>query len=160
MATITKNQLGARQFGASRTVYGNVLALPFALTTDAAGALEEADSTEAVAAGDVVKIGVLPGGMRLDDAKVAIKTAMTASVTGDLGFAYVDGEDDAAVPQDSDYFAAGVSLAAAAVLRMATPVAPVTLPKDAWLILTTGGAANDQASEIHVTVYGEQLGLA
>lgn len=160
MPTITKNQFGGRQFGGSGPAYGNASALHFVLTTNATGAVENSDSTAAVASGDVVKIGVLPAGMTLMDAAVTIKTALTASVTGNLGFAYVDGVDDTDVPQDADYFAAAADMATAALLRKATATAPVKLPKDAWLTLTTGGAANAKASETHFVILGELSGPA
>ena len=86
---------------------------------------------------------------------------MTASVTGKIGFEYVDGVDSTAVPQDDDYFmVAGQSLATAARLRNATTNAAVTLPKDAWLILTTAGAANAKVSKLDFILFGGSEGTA
>jgi hypothetical protein len=94
--------------------------------------------------------------MRLDDAQILIKTGMTATVTGSLGFKYADG-DSTEVPQDAAYFINAGDLATAGRLRANTGKL-VTLPKAARLILTTGGAANAKASDIKVIVSGELTG--
>ena len=160
-ATITKNQFGERQFGASLPVYGNLTALRYTLETNSTGAVDNSNSSSAIAQGDTVRIGVIPAGFTIHDLLVTITTALTASVTAKIGFAYVDGEDSTDVPQDDDFFvAAGQSLASAAIVRKTATTAPVTLPKDAWLILTTGGAANAKASLVNFVVIGEQGGLA
>lgn len=160
MATITKlgipdpsNQLGA-------SPYGNLTAFRYILTTNASGAVIGGDSTAAVASGDVVKIGVLPAGFRLIDSLVVIKTAMSASVTGNLGFAYSDGVDSTAVPQSATFFGSALALSSAARLRNATANLSVTLPKEAWLTLTTGGANNAKASEIGIIVFAINEGVA
>lgn len=75
---------------------------------------------------------------------------MTASVTGNLGFEYVDGVASTAVPADAEYFGAALALNATGRLRNATTKVPVVLPKDAWLVLTTGGAANAKAARVDV----------
>lgn len=150
MATITNKQAVRNTIG--QTPWGNVAALRYTLKTTASGAVEGGSSAAAVASGDVVQIGIIPAGLRLIDSQVVIKTAMTASVTGDLGFAYVDGTSTA-VPADAQYFGAALALSAAARLRNATTKTSVVLPKDAHLTLTTGGAANAKASEIEVTLW-------
>ena len=113
------------------------------------------DSAVAVANTDKVILGVIPEGMLLADALAIVSDAFTALTTADLGFEYVDGVDDAAVPQDADYFSA--ALATSAVGR--TPadnnaVAPVILPKDAYLILTVGGAAHASAGQLDIIIDG------
>ena len=55
---------------------------------------------------------------------------------------------------------AGQSLATAARLRNATTNAAVTLPKDAWLILTTAGAANAKVSKLDFILFGGSEGTA
>lgn len=161
MATITKSQLGERRFGDSIPVYGNWMGLSYTLETNSSGAVTNSDSSSAVAIADVVKIGILPAGMTLHDMLLTISTAWTASVTAKIGFAYVDGTDSTAVPQNDAFFvAAGQSLATAAVVRKTTTTAPVTLPKDAWLIMTTAGAANAKASAATFVIFGAQGGLA
>ena len=156
MATVTLKQVQKRQFGGF-TPYGNVTALMFALATATNGAAVAADSSAALAAGDVVDLGPLPEGMRLDDASLFITTGMTATITGSLGFKYEDGENHAAVPQDAAYFGAGIDLATAGRKR-ATGSKLVTLPKPARLILTTAVAANAKVSDIKVLVTGELTG--
>lgn len=158
MATITKlgipdpsNQLGA-------SPYGNLTAFRYVMKTVASGAVEGGDSAAAVASGDTVKIGLLPAGFRLIDSEVIVKTGMTATVTAKLGFAYADGVDRTDVPQNDAYFGTGYALSAAAVLRKTATTAPVRLPKEARLILTTGGAANAKASLIDVRLAGELTG--
>lgn len=156
MATVTLKQLQNRQFGGF-TPYGNVTSLLFALTTSATGGAVGADSNAALAAGDVVDLGPLPEGMRLDDASLFVTTGMTATITGSLGFKYEDGVDRADIPQDAAYFGTGIDLAATGRKR-ATGAKLVTLPKPARLILTTAVAANAKASDIKVLVTGELTG--
>lgn len=153
MAKITRAVALNNVFGSAP--YGNLSVLNFRMQTNAAGAVINSDSTAAVASGDVVDLGPLPAGMHLDDVIVTVSTALTASVTGKLGFAYSDGVDDATVPQNDAYFFAATSLAAAAVIRKTATTAPVVLPKEARLILTTGGAANAKASLTDIRVIGE-----
>ena len=158
MAKVTLNQFSKRQFGGAAGAYGNTTTLRFQLKTGASGGALEADSSAAIAAGDVVDLGPLPEGMRLDDASLLISTGMTATITGSLGFAYADGVNDTNVPQDAAYFGTGLNLATAARLRANAAKALVTLPKPARLILTTAVAANAKASQIDVLVSGELQG--
>ena len=155
MATIKKKPSGYGQFGGF-SPYGNVTALAFFLATNATGAVIDSDSTAAVASGDVIDLGELPAGMRLDDAQILIKTGMTATITGSLGFKYAD-TDSTEVPQDAAYFISAGDLATAGRLRANTGKL-VTLPKPARLILTTAVAANAKASDIKVIVSGELKG--
>lgn len=156
MATVKLKTYQTRQFGGF-SPFGNVTSLVFGLKTDATGAAVESDSTDALADGDVVVLGTLPEGMRLEDASVFVTTGMTASVTGKLGFRYADGVDSAEVPQDDAYFAGSANLATAGRVR-ASGSKLVVLPKQAELILTIGGADNAKASEVKVLVTGELTG--
>lgn len=156
MAKVAINQYHKRQFGGF-SPFGNLTSLAYTLKTDATGAALQSDSAAALAVGDVVDLGPLPEGMRLEDASVFVTEGMTATVTGKLGFVYEDGEDSAAVPQDDAYFGAGMDLAAAGRIR-ASGSKLVTLPKPARLVLTIGGAANAKASELTATVQGELSG--
>lgn len=158
MATITKAEKDARVRLGS-TPWGNLTALRYHLATNAAGAVIGGDSVAPVDSGDTVRIGPLPAGFRLVDSFVVVKTGMTASVTGNLGFAYVDGVDVTAVPQSATYFGSALNMASAARLRNATTNTSVVLPKDAWLTLTTGGANNVKASDIEVVVLGIAEGI-
>lgn len=158
MAKINLSQSIHNNLGS--TPYGNLTALHFVLETNSTGAALNSNSTAALAIGDVVVLGTLPAGFRLLDSQVVVKTAMTASVTGNLGFAYVDCVDATAAPQDDDYFGAALVLSSAARLRNVTANSAVTLPKDANLTLTTAGAANAKASRVEVTVYGIAQGVA
>lgn len=160
MATITQSQSAHNNLGV--TPYGNLTALHFVLETNATGAAINSNSTAAIIAiGDVVRLGVLPAGFKLIDSQVVVQTGLTAAVTGKLGFAYVDGVDVVGVAaQDDDYFGTGLVLSAAARLRNATSNSAVTLPKDAYLTLTTAGAANAKAARVEVTVLGIVQGVA
>ena len=159
MATITQSQSAHNNLGV--TPYGNLTALHFVLETNATGAAINSSSTAAIAIGDVVRLGVLPAGFKLIDSQVVVQTGLTAAVTGKLGFAYVDGVDVVGVDaQDDDYFGTGLVLSAAARLRNATSNSAVTLPKDAYLTLTTAGAANAKAARVEVTVLGIVQGVA
>ena len=145
-----------RSFGAT-VPYGNTTTLAYEVKTGSTGASLNSDSTTALAIGDVVDLGPLPEGMRLDDALLVITTGMTATITGKLGFKYEDGVDSTAVPQDDVYFGTGIDLAAAGRKR-ATGSKLIKLPKPARLILTTAVAANAKASDIKVLVTGELIG--
>ena len=155
MATVSLKSALKRQFG--NTPYGNLSVLSFALATLASGAAADSDSTTAIAAGDVIDLGPLPEGLRLDDAQIVVTTGMTATITGSLGFKYEDGVDSTEAPQDAAYFGTGIDLAAAGRKR-AAGTKLLTLAKPARLILTTAVAANAKASDLKVLVYGEQVG--
>jgi hypothetical protein len=157
MATIKINQFRARQFGGA-SPFGNFTTLPFKLETASNGSANNANSTAAIASGDKVVLGVLPPGMNLQDYMATVSTAFTASVTANIGFEYVDGVDDADVPQNASYFGAAVAINTAGVYRKVTTTAPVTLPKEAYLILTTGGANNAKAARVDIAVMGELTG--
>jgi len=157
MATIKKLGIGSQQFGGF-TPYGNLTTIRAKLETSATGGAIGADSSTAIASGDVVVLEKLPAGFVLEDAQVIVSTAMTAAVTGSLGFVYADGVDSTEAPQDAAYFGAGLVLNAAGRLRCATAKAPVKLAKDALLVLTTGGAANAKVSRVDVIVHGERMG--
>lgn len=153
MATVTKKYLSSeQQFGG--TPYGNSTTLQFNMTTNASGVVSNGDSASAVAISDVVRLGILPAGARLHDALAIVSDAFAASTTAKIGFAYVDGVDSTSVPQDDDYFfAAGLATNAAGRTRSTnTGVAPVTLPKDAYVILTNAGANHSAAGVLDLLV--------
>lgn len=158
MATIkSKKALVTNQFTFTAP-YGNTTTLGYKLKTNDTGVVEGGDAYTAPQAGDTIDLGLLPEGWCLADAQVFVTVGMTATVTGSLGFAYEDGEDDTDAPQDAEYFvAAGADLATAGRLR-ADGSKLVVLPKPARLILTLAGAANAKASDITVTVSGELTG--
>ena len=158
MPTITKKFNPRTCVGA--TPWGNAHGLLFTLATAANGGALGADSAAPIAAADKVRLGLIPAGSTLLDSQVVVSTGMTATITGSLGFEYADGVDSAAVPQDSAYFGVGLNLATAARLRNATTNKPVTLPKDAWLVLTTAVAANAKASRIDVVLNVASEGTA
>jgi len=157
MATIQISGIGVNQFGGVVPV-GNITSYRATLATNAAGVPLNSNSTTALAIGDVVRLNALPAGMLLEDAQIIISNAMTALTTGSLGFLYADGVDSTDGPQDATYFGSGIALSTAARLRCTAAKAPVTLPKDAYLVLTIAGAASDEASRLDVIVHGERLG--
>lgn len=168
MATISsKAGLQQRIFGG--TPYGNKTVHKYSLDTNAAGGVVDGDVTTAIGNGDKVRIGKIPAGFELHGSLSIVSTAFTAAVVGKLGFEYADGVDDTQaaadaqsrpyVPQDDDYFGAAIALNA--VGRYAASnnaVRPVTLPKDAFLILTTGGAANAKVAALDILVEGVDRG--
>lgn len=157
MATITKkNVRNLQQYAAP---HGNAWKDRFTFSTNASGVFVDSDVAAAVGNGDVVRIGVLPAGLELHDALAIVSDAFTAVSTAKIGFAYVDGVDSTAVPQDDDYFFAALAYNAVGRTRAAnTAVAPVTLPKDAYLIVTNGGAAQAAAGIMDVIVEGIHKG--
>lgn len=157
MATITKKKvLNLKQFGG--VPYGNRAVLDYNLTTNATGAFIDSDTATGIALGDKVRLGVLPAGFRITDSQAIVSTAFTALVTANLGFEYVDGVDSAAVPQSATYLGSALVLNAVGRLRNATTAAPITLPKDAYLILTTAGAANAKVAVLDIDVEGVLTG--
>lgn len=155
MATIIVKNPGTPVFGG--TPYGNVWHRHFVFETDAAGVLLGANSAAAVGATDKVILGLLPKGTLLIDALAIISDATTATVTGDLGFEYVDGVDDTVVPQDADYFFVDLA-GTVGRTRMTAANKPVTLPKDAYLIWTNQVAAHAAASRADFFIFGEDRG--
>lgn len=155
MATITKKQSGTKQHGAP---YGNLTALAFNLTTSAAGVAQNSNSTAAIGDGDKVILGTLPAGFKLLDFQATVSDAFTAATVGKVGFEYVDGVDDTAVPQDDDYFATALVLNATGVSRKATVTAPVRLPKPAYLTVLSSGAAHASVGVVDIAVIGELTG--
>lgn len=158
MATITKKRYQDSNNFAGPD--GNVTTLEFSLVTKSNGAAVESDSNAAIGNGDKVRLGILPAGLRLRDALFLVSDAFTALVTADIGFEYVDGVDDVSVPQDADYFGTAITLATPGrYLADNAAVRPITLPKDAWLIVTTGGAACAAVGVLDVLVTGEHIGV-
>ena len=153
MSTVTKNRIRqARQYSGPS---GNKYAQTFRYATNASGVCVDGDLATAVQVNDVIRLGVLPAGIELHDALAVISDAFAASTTADVGFAYVDGVDSTAVPQDANYFFAALATSSAARTRANnTAVAPVTLPKDAYLILTRKGAADSAVGIVDVIVDG------
>lgn len=158
MATITKKTAYDRLMNGAP--YGDMIALPYRMQTNSSGVLTGGDSASAVGNGDVVRIGKIPAGTKLLDSVATISDAFTGSSTYKMGFAYVDGVDSTAVPQDDAYFtAASTALSSLAVQRKATTTAPVTLPKDAYLIVTNAGAAQAAAGIMDVVIFGQAVGI-
>lgn len=73
------------------------------------------------------------------------------------GFAYVDGVDVTAVPQDADYFYNDLDEAVGVTLKTSS-TAPITLPKDAYLTLLNNTAAQAAAGQLHIIVVGVLTG--
>lgn len=158
MATIKSKSEVMTNFYTVTSPYGNTTTVGYRLKANTGGVLANSDSTTAPKAGDVIDLGELLEGWFLTDAQVFITEGLSATVTGKLGFAYEDGINDTAVPQDDAYFiAAGADLATAGRLR-ANGSKLVVLPKPARLILTLAGAANAKAADIKVVVTGELTG--
>lgn len=158
MATVTKKGARtARQFGGMPC--GNAWSGVYRFATNASGVMTDSDQTTAVAQADVVRLGVLPAGLQLHDALMLVSDAFTALTTCKVGFAYVDGVDSTAVPQDDDYFGAAITTHTLGRYAAAnTGVTPVVLPKDAYLILTVAGANHAAAGIMDVIVRGIHTG--
>lgn len=159
MATISIKKLLADFLPFSGAPYGNSMNVKGSLVTSAAGVLVNGDSSAAIAAGDKVRIGILPAGMELHSALALISDAFRATSTFKIGFEYVDGVDSASVPQDDDYFYAALAAdAAARTSATNTGVRPVVLPKDAYLIVTNQVVAQNVVGVLDVIVTGAMVG--
>jgi hypothetical protein len=157
MTTITKNAMSqSRQFG--NMPFGNSSRLPFRFETNSSGVALNTDLATAVQSGDVVVLGKLPAGFLLQDALVVISDAFTGSTTASIGFAYADGVDSTTVPQSATFFASALATSSTGVSRKTSVEAPVTLPKDANLILTIGGAAHASAGIMDIVIEGINTG--
>lgn len=155
MATITlKNVAHIPQEGNGVAPWGNMLALQYNFTVNASGVIVASDKATAVGDGDVVRLGILPAGLQLVDMVRIISNAFAGSTTDKIGFQYVDGVDSTAVPQDDDYFSGATTSAATAITRKTAVTAPVTLPKEAYLILTSAGAAQSEAGVMDIFILG------
>ncbi len=157
MATITKkNAHNSPDPGFGGVAYGNMFSLPFKFQTSSDGYFLDSDTpAAAVGIGDKVVLGKIPAGTRLLDMIATVSDAFTADTTFDLGFEYCDGVDVAAVPEDADYFADDVDHHdATVVLRKTTATAPLTIPKDAYLILTNNNAAQAAAGVMDIEIIG------
>jgi hypothetical protein len=155
MATITKKQLAQElQFG-SGAPYGNKSVLRYKMDTTAAGVYTEGDSTSAIGTTDTVILGILPAGFEIHGALAIVSDAFKASSTGKIGWAYKDGVDVTATPQDDDYFFAALAMdAAGRTYANNTAVRPVKLPKDAYLTYTNAVAAQDAVGKFDLLVEG------
>ena len=156
MAKVIKNTYQDNQFGGT-TPWGNTSNLVFELETTTKGFLVGTSYNKALAANDVVVLGELPEGYRLDDASLIVEKALKTATTGKVGFAYQDGVDHTTIKQDDAYFGSALNLAAVGKLR-ATNTKLVRLPKPAYLIVTLSGAAQDAAGKVSVIVTGELMG--
>ena len=156
MAKVIKNTYQDNQFGGT-TPWGNTSSLVFELETTTKGFLVGSSYDKALAANDVVLLGELPEGYRLDDASLIVQKALKTATTGKVGFVYQDGVDHTTIKQDDAYFGSALNLAAVGKLR-ATNTKLVRLPKPAYLIVTLSGAAQDAAGKVSVIVTGELMG--
>ena len=154
MATVTQKRIKQIQAGITAPM-GNCYKYPFHFETNSSGVIVNSDQTTAVVSGDVVRLGILPAGLLLLDAQFIISDASTASVTADFGFLYCDGVDAAAPSaQDQDYFKAALAMDGTGITRKVNVVAPLLLAKDAYLVMTVGGANHASASVVDVIVEG------
>lgn len=155
MTTVTKKRLPQVQQHAAP--YGNKFGQVFRYQTNASGVALDSDLATAVQVNDVVRIGILPAGLEIYRGEAVVSDAFAASTTADIGFAYVDGVDSTDVPQDADYFHAALDTAATG--RTASKaIAPVRLPKDAYLIVTRKGAADSAVGILDYVVDGVLTG--
>lgn len=142
------------------TPYGDMVAYEYSFATNASGVPADSDSTAALTAADTIKLGIIPAGTRLLDMVAVVSDAFTATATCKLGFAYVDGVDVTAVPQDADYFIAALDLNALAVVRKTNATRPITLPKDAYLVLDLDVATLGAVGQLDINIIGKLVGTA
>lgn len=155
MAKIHVRNNGGNRFGG--VPYGNMAVEHYRIVAKEDGTILGADAYGPPKADDVLVLGVLEQGFRLDDAQIIVKTAMSSGITADVGFVYADGADDANVPQDAAYFASDADFASAARIRCQSAKL-VTLPKQALLTVTLKEADSEAAADIDILIYGEKFG--
>lgn len=155
MATITKKNI-KNMVQPGGVPWGNLTGLGYVFETNASGYFVDSNvPATAVAVDDKIRVGIIPAGFQLWEYWANINDAFTASSTFKIGFEYVDGTDSTAVPQDDDYFCAATTAASTAVLKKTNAaVQPITLPKDAYLIITNAGAAQAAAGRLDILLLG------
>jgi 3D (Asp-Asp-Asp) domain-containing protein len=141
------------------TPYGDMVSYPYSFATTSGGVPTDSDATVAMTAADTIKLGIIPAGTKLLDMIAYLSDAFTATATAKIGFAYVDGVDDAAVPQDADYFVAALDLNTVAVSRKTNAAPPVTLQKDAYLVMDLDVATLAAAGRLDIQVIGQLVGV-
>ena len=149
-ATVTKNYVDTlRQIGG--VPYGNTTKLLYSLTLNSSGIMVDSDHTDAIQDADTILLGKIPAGATLLDCKAIVSNVGQASTTATIGFAYCDGVDVTAVPEDADYFFAALALdAQSRTAANNLAVAPVTLPKDAYLTFLNNVGAQDEAMQVDI----------
>lgn len=157
MATVTKYNAKANTKH-SGVAYGNMWVGNYDFSTNASGVMVDSDQTTAIVQTNVVRLGVIPAGTRILDSTVIISDAFTASATGDIGFQYVDGTDVTAVPQDDNYFHDNLALDSTGLTRKTVVTRPLTLPKDAYVILTIAGADLAAVGVMDIVLTGMVVG--
>lgn len=139
------------QFG--NAPYGNYSVLHFGLKTNAKGGLLNANDATPIKQNDVIVLGDLPTGMRLENATLFVSEGLATSSKAKLGYVFKDGSTGG----EDDFF--GTDLDVAAKGRVAAKNSKtVTLSKDALLVLTVTSGANNKAADVSVSVYGEICG--
>ena len=140
--------------------YGNFTAIPYKLQLDK-GVWKVAGATKAVAANDVLRLGIIPAGFMATGAEAVVSTGFTTGTTANIGFSYVDGYDDAGLPADADYLFTALGLATVASTKASGAVKTHVLakfPKQAHLELTNLGAAQAASGELDVLLFGIAYG--
>ena len=157
MATYTKTKV-TNEISHSAP-YGNAWVKRFVLAADSNGKVIDLDTDGvALAAGDVVRIGWLPGGIELHDV-MAIVSVPPAGGGVKVGIEYEDGEDSEVLPQQDDYFFTALDLDTAAIVRATDVMPPAVLPKNAYVTLTVG-APPAASSRADIIVKGLNVGYA
>ena len=159
MATITKNRI-RHSNAISGAPYGDATCKVYSLELNSSGACKDSNSTSAVQIGDKIRIGVIPGGTQLVDELAIISDPFASGTTFGIGYEYVDGIDDAKVPQDSEFFHGSVSGATSGRRSMSNyDSRPITLPKDAYLTVTVKGSAQSSSAALDVVLFGNIKGI-
>lgn len=141
--------------------YGTLSTLHYKFETNSSGVVVGANDATALQATEDVILGVIPKGTKMIDVLCVISNTFSDTSTFDLGFEYVDGEDVTAAAEDPDYFVdAGDYHDAVGVIRKTTGTAPITLPKDAYLVLLNNTAAQAEAGVMDIFITCELMGPA
>lgn len=118
------------------------------------GFVQSYSASKAAANGDVLHIGIIPAGTRVDILRLIWADAGT-SVTAKVGYKPVDTTPTA----DDDYWiAAGLDIAAAAGSSFSVSD-PITFERDVYITLTVGGADFTGTPKISVNVVGQCVGV-
>lgn len=139
--------------------FGNLSVLPFTAAF-LEGVFTLSDDATATVHTDKLILGTIPAGTTIVDATLQATAALGAATsTLDVGFEYVDGVDVAAVPEAIDQFFDAQANTAAFFARFAIGGnGPITIPKDAYLIVTVNTAAflttGDLAGDININLFG------
>lgn len=159
MPTLTKNYIHKRQqFGGKPYGMSDEYILDFEL--NATGTLLDYEPATIPAPADIIRLMEMPTGAQIIDAQLIVSDACTEAATLAIGHDYIDGTDNAALPEGATTIFAATALDSAARTRMTAVLEVVPLPEDAYIIATLGGVQVASACKAQLVLTVKRKGDA